>query len=143
VTFPELELVLVGSGVSTAVGGGRVAPTMLRSTETAASTMLMMGRTLPPMPFGPCSSLRPCSGGWTRLSRRIRAKTTRPTAGAVEKVRTARATAAAREMANIRRVADGGIVTKVTTHKLRDPATGQIVEETVEDRTVPNWRADA
>lgn len=60
-----------------------------------------------------------------------------------EKVRTARATAAARAMANIRRVADGGIVTKVTTRKLRDPATGQIVEETVEDRTAPDWRADA
>jgi hypothetical protein len=39
---------------------------------------------------------------------------------------------------NIRRVADGGIVTKVTTRKLREPATGQIVEETVEDRTVPH-----
>ena len=46
-------------------------------------------------------------------------------------------------MANIRRVADDGIVTKVTTRKLRDPATGQIVEETVEDRTVPDWRANA
>lgn len=60
-----------------------------------------------------------------------------------ERVRTARATAAARAMANIRRVADGGIVTKVTTRKFRDPATGQIVEETVEDRTPPDWRADA
>lgn len=60
-----------------------------------------------------------------------------------EKVRTARATAAARAMMNIRRVADGGIVTKVTTRRFRDPATGQIVEETVEDRTPPDWRADA
>lgn len=60
-----------------------------------------------------------------------------------EKVRTARATAAARAMANIRRVADGGIVTKVTTRKFRDPETGQIVEETTEDRTAPDWRADA
>ncbi|MEU1592751.1 hypothetical protein ABZ468_07795 [Streptomyces sp. NPDC005708] len=59
------------------------------------------------------------------------------------KVRTARATAAARAMANIRRVADGGIVTKVTTRKFRDPVSGQIVEETVEDRTAPDWRADA
>ncbi|OVZ99495.1 hypothetical protein B9W64_37510 [Streptomyces sp. CS159] len=60
-----------------------------------------------------------------------------------EKVRTARATAAARAMANIRRVADGGIVTKVTTRKFRDSVTGDIVEETVEDRTSPDWRADA
>ncbi|MEV7512102.1 hypothetical protein AB0O57_29510 [Streptomyces sp. NPDC091201] len=60
-----------------------------------------------------------------------------------EKVRTARATAAARAMANIRRVADGGIVTKVTTRKFRDPETGEIVEETTEDRTAPDWRADA
>jgi transposase len=59
------------------------------------------------------------------------------------KVRTARATAAARAMANIRRVADGGIVTKVTTRKFRDSVTGEIVEETVEDRTSPDWRADA
>ncbi|GAA5070319.1 hypothetical protein [Streptomyces similanensis] len=60
-----------------------------------------------------------------------------------EKVRTARATAAARAMANIRRVADGGIVTKVTTRRFRDSVTGDIVEETVEDRTPPDWRADA
>jgi transposase len=60
-----------------------------------------------------------------------------------EKVRTARATAAARAMANIRRVADGGIVTKVTTRRFRDSVTGDIVEETVEDRTSPDWRADA
>ncbi|MEU6460359.1 hypothetical protein [Streptomyces sp. NPDC046976] len=60
-----------------------------------------------------------------------------------EKVRTARATAAARAAMNIRRVADGGIVTKVTTRRFRDPATGEIVEETVEDRTPPDWRADA
>ena len=60
-----------------------------------------------------------------------------------EKVRTARAMAAARAMANIRRVADGGIVTKVTTRKFRDPETGQIVEEVTEDRTAPDWRADA
>ncbi|GGW95405.1 hypothetical protein [Streptomyces noursei] len=60
-----------------------------------------------------------------------------------EKVRTARAVAAARAVANIRRVADGGIVTKVTTRKFRDPETGQIVEEVTEDRTAPDWRADA
>lgn len=60
-----------------------------------------------------------------------------------EKVRTARATAAARAMMNIRRVADGGIVTKVTTRRFRDSVTGEIVEETVEDRTSPDWRADA
>lgn len=59
------------------------------------------------------------------------------------KVRTARAMAAARAMANLRRVADGGIVTKVTTRRFRDPVTGEIVEETVEDRTPPDWRADA
>ncbi|MFI6142349.1 hypothetical protein ACIBCC_29680 [Streptomyces griseus] len=59
------------------------------------------------------------------------------------KVRTARAMAAARAMANLRRVADGGIVTKVTTRRYRDPATGEIVEETIEDRTPPDWRADA
>ncbi|MEV0693880.1 hypothetical protein [Streptomyces sp. NPDC050388] len=41
-------------------------------------------------------------------------------------------------MANIRRVADGGIVTKVTTRELRDPATRQTMEETVEDRTMPH-----
>ncbi|MFF4543587.1 hypothetical protein ACFY1J_04980 [Streptomyces sp. NPDC001406] len=60
-----------------------------------------------------------------------------------ERVRTARATAAARAMANIRRVADGGIVTRVTTRRFRDSVTGEIVEETVEDRTSPDWRADA
>ncbi|MGA5127755.1 hypothetical protein ACPCAG_31190 [Streptomyces pseudogriseolus] len=60
-----------------------------------------------------------------------------------EKVRTARAHAAARAMANIRRVADGGVVTKVTTRRFRDSVTGEIVEETVEDRTAPDWRADA
>lgn len=60
-----------------------------------------------------------------------------------EKVRTARAHAAARAMANIRRVADGGIVTKVTTRQFRDSVTGEIVTETVEDRTAPDWRADA
>ncbi|MEV0444602.1 hypothetical protein AB0I84_04275 [Streptomyces spectabilis] len=60
-----------------------------------------------------------------------------------EKVRTARAMAGARAMANIRRVADGGIITKVTTRKFRDPETGQIVEEVTEDRTAPDWRADA
>ncbi|MGW0033065.1 hypothetical protein ACWDXD_25020 [Streptomyces sp. NPDC003314] len=60
-----------------------------------------------------------------------------------EKVRTARATAAARAMMNIRRVADGGIVTKVTTRQFRDPVSGEIVTETVEDRTAPDWRADA
>ncbi|WP_413100936.1 hypothetical protein [Streptomyces sp. Inha503] len=59
------------------------------------------------------------------------------------KVRTARAMAAARAMANVRRVADGGVVTKVTTRKFRDPETGQIVEEVTEDRTAPDWRADA
>ncbi len=59
------------------------------------------------------------------------------------KVRTARATAAARAMANIRRVADGGITTKITTRRFRDSVTGEIVEETVEDRTSPDWRADA
>ncbi|MFJ2225510.1 hypothetical protein ACIOFY_36410 [Streptomyces anulatus] len=59
------------------------------------------------------------------------------------KVRTARAMAAARAMANLRRVADGGIVTKVTTRRFRDPVTGEIVEETIEDRTPPDWRADA
>ncbi|RZU28192.1 hypothetical protein EV284_6358 [Streptomyces sp. BK022] len=60
-----------------------------------------------------------------------------------EKVRTARATAGARAMMNIRRVADGGIVTKVTTRQFRDQVTGEIVTETVEDRTAPDWRADA
>ncbi|MFE3139604.1 hypothetical protein [Streptomyces scopuliridis] len=60
-----------------------------------------------------------------------------------ERVRTARAMAAARAMANIRRVADGGITTKITTRKFRDPETGQIVEEVTEDRTAPDWRADA
>ncbi|MER7951995.1 hypothetical protein ABTY59_31850 [Streptomyces sp. NPDC096079] len=60
-----------------------------------------------------------------------------------EKVRTARATAAARAMMNIRRVADGGIVTKTTTRQYRDGVTGEIVTETVEDRTPPDWRADA
>ncbi|MET8696823.1 hypothetical protein ABZV65_30285 [Streptomyces bauhiniae] len=60
-----------------------------------------------------------------------------------EKVRTARATAGARAMMNIRRVADGGIVTKVTTRQFRDSVTGEIVTETVEDRTAPDWRADA
>ncbi|MGW4086994.1 hypothetical protein ACWEGS_28580 [Streptomyces sp. NPDC004822] len=60
-----------------------------------------------------------------------------------EKVRTARATAAARAMMNIRRVADGGIVTKVTTRQFLDPVTKQVVTETVEDRTAPDWRADA
>lgn len=60
-----------------------------------------------------------------------------------ERVRTARAMAAARAMANIRRVADGGIVTKVSTRRFRDPASGEIVEETTEDRTPPDWRADA
>ncbi|MDH6628680.1 hypothetical protein M2271_006513 [Streptomyces sp. LBL] len=60
-----------------------------------------------------------------------------------EKVRTARAHAASRAMANIRRVADGGFVTKVTTRRFRDSVTGEIVEETVEDRTSPDWRADA
>ncbi|WP_328491194.1 hypothetical protein [Streptomyces zaomyceticus] len=60
-----------------------------------------------------------------------------------EKVRSARATAAARAMMNIRRVADGGIVTKVTTRQFRDSVTGEIVTETVEDRTPPDWRADA
>ncbi|MCD9903226.1 hypothetical protein LUR56_31240 [Streptomyces sp. MT29] len=59
------------------------------------------------------------------------------------KVRTARATAAARAMANLRRVADGGIVTKVTTRQYRDSVSGEIVTETVEDRTAPDWRADA
>ncbi|MFD3514934.1 hypothetical protein [Streptomyces sp. NPDC058657] len=60
-----------------------------------------------------------------------------------ERVRTARAMAAARAMANIRRVADGGITTKITTRKHRDPETGQIIEEVTEDRTAPDWRADA
>ncbi|MFG2141809.1 hypothetical protein [Streptomyces sp. NPDC048650] len=60
-----------------------------------------------------------------------------------ERVRTARAMAAARAMANVRRVADGGITTKITTRKFRDPETGQIVEEVTEDRTAPDWRADA
>ncbi|MFJ4988717.1 hypothetical protein ACIP9H_33575 [Streptomyces sp. NPDC088732] len=60
-----------------------------------------------------------------------------------EKVRTARATAATRAMANIRRVADGGIVTKVVTRRYRDPVTSEVVEEVTEDRTAPDWRADA
>ena len=60
-----------------------------------------------------------------------------------ERVRSARAAAAVRAMANIRRVADGGVVTKVVTRRMRDSATGQIVEETTEDRTAPDWRADA
>ncbi|MFG2986146.1 hypothetical protein ACGFYQ_33675 [Streptomyces sp. NPDC048258] len=60
-----------------------------------------------------------------------------------ERVRTARAMAATRAMLNIRRVADGGVVTKVTTRRFRDSVTGEIVEETVEDRTPPDWRADA
>ncbi|MEU6593115.1 hypothetical protein ABZ923_28455 [Streptomyces sp. NPDC046881] len=34
------------------------------------------------------------------------------------------------------------VVTKVITRELRDPAAGQIVEVTVEDRTVPDWRAE-
>ncbi|NEA53614.1 hypothetical protein G3I60_05435 [Streptomyces sp. SID13666] len=60
-----------------------------------------------------------------------------------EKVRQARAAAAVRAVANIRRVADGGIVTKVVTRRLRDPITNQVVEEITEDRTAPDWRADA
>lgn len=60
-----------------------------------------------------------------------------------EKMRTARALAAARSIANIRRVADGGVVTKITTRKYRDVETGQIVEEITEDRSAPDWRADA
>ncbi|MFJ4908461.1 hypothetical protein ACIQCR_17225 [Streptomyces sp. NPDC093249] len=60
-----------------------------------------------------------------------------------ERVRTARAMAAARAVANIRRSAEGGSVTKTTTRKYRDPETGQIVEEVTEDRSAPDWRAAA
>ncbi|MDB5910356.1 MAG: putative phage protein [Massilia sp.] len=50
------------------------------------------------------------------------------------------------EVANVRRidrVADGGYVIKTRTRRMRDPATGDLVEETETDIAPPDWRAAA
>ncbi|MFD9248358.1 hypothetical protein [Streptomyces bottropensis] len=59
-----------------------------------------------------------------------------------EKVERARASAALSAALDIRRASRGGIVTK-ETHRKFDPHTGKVLEETVIDKTPPDWRAGA
>jgi hypothetical protein len=59
-----------------------------------------------------------------------------------EKVERARAAAALSAALDIRRASRGGIVTK-ETRRTFDPRTGKVVEETVIDKTPPDWRAGA
>jgi hypothetical protein len=59
-----------------------------------------------------------------------------------EKVERARAAAALAAALDIRRASRGGIVTK-ETHRKFDPHSGKVLEETVIDKTPPDWRAGA
>jgi hypothetical protein len=59
-----------------------------------------------------------------------------------EKVERARASAALAAALDIRRASRGGIITK-ETHRKFDPHSGKVLEETVIDKTPPDWRAGA
>ncbi|MFJ4342678.1 hypothetical protein [Streptomyces sp. NPDC088915] len=59
-----------------------------------------------------------------------------------QKIEAARANAAFQAAFDIRRSSRGGIVTKETIRKF-DPHTGKVIEETVIDKTPPDWRAAA
>ncbi|MGW0562976.1 hypothetical protein ACWDZ4_20710 [Streptomyces sp. NPDC003016] len=59
-----------------------------------------------------------------------------------EKVERARAAAALSAALDIRRASRGGIITK-ETHRKFDPHSGKVLEETVIDKTPPDWRAGA
>ncbi|MFD7764094.1 hypothetical protein [Streptomyces microflavus] len=59
-----------------------------------------------------------------------------------ENVERARAEAALSAALDIRRASRGGIITK-ETHRTFDPHSGKVLEETVIDKTPPDWRAGA
>ncbi len=59
-----------------------------------------------------------------------------------ENIERARAAAALAAALDIRRSSRGGIVTK-ETHRKFDPHSGKVLEETVIDKTPPDWRAAA
>ncbi|GAA2842756.1 hypothetical protein [Kitasatospora aburaviensis] len=58
-----------------------------------------------------------------------------------ERIEQAREIANAGAIVQLRRLINGGFVTKETTRKFRDPETGQVVEETTTDRAVPDFKA--
>jgi hypothetical protein len=60
----------------------------------------------------------------------------------VQAVDLAQAQSRVRGVANIQRVAAGGIVTEETTRRYRDE-TGNMIEETTIKRSAPDWRATA
>ncbi|MER5482623.1 hypothetical protein ABT024_05315 [Streptomyces sp. NPDC002812] len=59
-----------------------------------------------------------------------------------DNIERARASAALSSVLDIRRASRGGIVTK-ETHRVFNPNTGKLAEETVVDKTPPDWRAAA
>ncbi len=59
----------------------------------------------------------------------------------LEKIAHARELAHAGAVLQLRRLINGGYITKEVTRKMRDPETGQIVEETTVDRAGPDFRA--
>ncbi|MFE2723882.1 hypothetical protein [Kitasatospora sp. NPDC059327] len=58
-----------------------------------------------------------------------------------ERIEQAREIANAGAIVQLRRLINGGFVTKEVTRKFRDPETGQIVEETTTDRATPDFKA--
>jgi len=61
----------------------------------------------------------------------------------LEQVDAAREIAHAGAVIQLRRLINGGFVLKEVTRKVRDPETGQIVEETTVDRAAPDFKAIA
>lgn len=59
----------------------------------------------------------------------------------LERIDHAREQAHAQSVIQLRRLINGGFVIKEVTRKIRDPETGQIVEETTVDRAAPDFRA--
>ncbi|MFJ5121939.1 hypothetical protein [Kitasatospora sp. NPDC088548] len=58
-----------------------------------------------------------------------------------EQIEQAREIAHAGAVVQLRRLINGGFVVKEVTRRMRDPETGQIVEETTTDRAVPDFKS--
>jgi transposase len=82
--------------------------------------------------------------GRTEFTRRQEGKTDpaeEPYVQLLERIDLARETAHAQAVLQLRRLINGGFVTKEVTKKLRDPETGEIYHETTVDRASPDFRA--